>query len=323
LKLAEKVPDAEVMVLIGSQVPASEMEMLVGSQAEMAGESQAASTSTSSTSKSWLLKRKIDCIEVSSEEEDESDDDGDKAITKGILDPAQMLLFNKGKKLREILLSSNDEHLEPTKTSELFSALSELFKVETIKIIDENSAKERVKQWKKQEMYCDKLLEAVESFNLLHLASLVQVYDDLTKLGKENKVKNVKSWVISFMKTALNIGGKMEQRNRVGCERLRKLFNEKITVMQLAKAGCHKCDFFVKQENYNIFLSQIPSLQTRQSITPNHSSPRISEIMPNQNSIAPNKNKKFAKLSLGEEFRDIADKFKGSEYIEFKDSGRD
>jgi hypothetical protein len=52
LKLAEKVPDAEVMVLIGSQVPASEMEMLVGSQAEMAGESQAASTSTSSTSKS-------------------------------------------------------------------------------------------------------------------------------------------------------------------------------------------------------------------------------------------------------------------------------
>jgi hypothetical protein len=45
--------------------------------------------------------------------------------------------------------------------------------------------------------------------------------------------------------------------------------------------------------------------------------------MPNQDSIAPNKNKKFAKLSLGEEFRDIADKFKGSEYIEFKDSGRD
>jgi hypothetical protein len=64
-------------------------------------------------------------------------------------------------------------------------------------------------------------------------------------------------------------------------------------------------------------------LQTRQSITPNHSSPRISEIMPNQDSIAPNKNKEFAKLSLGEEFRDIADKFKGSEYIEFKDSERD
>ena len=120
MKLAEKVPDAEVMVLIGSQVPASEMEMLVGSQAEMAGESQAASTSISSTSKSWLLKRKIDCIEVSSEEEDESDDDGDKAITKGILDSAQMLLFNKGKKLREILLSSNDKHLDQQKLQNYF-----------------------------------------------------------------------------------------------------------------------------------------------------------------------------------------------------------
>jgi hypothetical protein len=117
--------------------------------------------------------------------------------------------------------------------------------------------------------------------------------------------------VISFMKTALNIGGKMEQRNRVGCERLRKLFNEKITVTQLVKAGCHKCDFFVKQEYYDIFLSQIPSLQTRQSITSSPSSPRISEIISNQDSIAPNKNKKFAKLSLGEEFRNIADKFSG------------
>ena len=143
-------------------------------------------------------------MEVSSEEDDESDDDDDKAITKGILSPAQMLLFNKGKKLREILLSSNDEHLEPTKTSELFSAMAELSKVETVKVIDENSAKERINQWKKLDTCCNKLLVAAESFNLLHLASLVQIYDDLTKLGEglksnpENKVKNVKSWVISF-----------------------------------------------------------------------------------------------------------------------------
>jgi len=124
------------------------------------------------------------------------------------------------------------------------------------------------------------------------------------------------------MKTTLNIGKKMEQRNRIGCERLRKLFNERITVTQLAKAGCHKCDFFVKQESYDIFLSQIPSLQTHQSITSSPSNSRISEIIPNQDSIVPNKKNKF-KVSLGEEFRNIADKFKGSEYIEYKGSRRD
>src|SRR5262249_22794693 len=153
----------------------------------------------------------------------------------------------------------------------------------------------RINQWKKLDTCCNKLLVAAESFNLLHLASLVQIYDDLTKLGEElksnpeNKVKNVKSWVISFMKTVLNIGGKTEQRNRVGCERLRKLFDEGITVTQLAKAGCRKCDFFIKQENYDFFLSQIPSLQTRRSITSGPSSPRISEIIPNQDSLVPNK----------------------------------
>ena len=51
-----------------------------------------------------------------------------------------MLLFNKGKKLRKILLTSNDEHLELSKTSELFSAMAELLKVETIKVVDKKSA---------------------------------------------------------------------------------------------------------------------------------------------------------------------------------------
>ena len=92
----------------------------------------------------------------------------------------------------------------------------------------------------------------------------------------------------------------------------------------IAQAGCRKCDFFVKQEYYNIFLSQIPALQTHQSITLSPSSSRISEIIPNQGSITSNKKRKVeSKLSLEGEFRNIADKFKGSEYIEFEDSGRD
>src|ERR1700722_10307165 len=104
----------------------------------------------------------------------------------------------------------------------------------------------------KQETYSEKLLVAAKSFNLLHLASLVQIYNDLTKIGEElksnpeNKVKNVKSWVIRFMRTELNISRKKEQRNHVGYERLGKFFNERKTVIQLAQAACRKCDFFVK-----------------------------------------------------------------------------
>ena len=55
-------------------------------------------------------------------------------------------------------------------------------------------------QWKEQELCHKKIQIATESFNLLHLVSLVQIYDDLTKLGEKLKsdpksnVKNVKSW---------------------------------------------------------------------------------------------------------------------------------
>jgi hypothetical protein len=291
------VPDAEVMVVVESQASTSEMKMSMGSQtsvSEVAEESQAiASMST----------------EISSDDDEEGDDDGKagKAITKEILNPNQMLLFNKGKKLRDILLTQDSELLitpEPSKTSEIFTALGELSKGETIKVVDEKSARDRINQWKVHGSHCERLLTAAESFNLLHLVSLIKIYDDLTRLGDklksdpENNVKNVKSWVISFMRTTLNIDRKTEQRNRLGCERLRKLFSEGITSAQLAQAGCRKSDFFVKQEFYDIFLSQIP---TRQSI-----------------SSVPSKEKKF-KLSLGEEFEDLADKFEGSEYIEYQD----
>ena len=276
--------------------------------AEDSRESQAlASTSTSLTQKR--------SIEVFSEEGDDSD-------TMETLDPNQRLLFKKGQKLHDILLSS-DHVSEPLNIPEM---VTELYKTKPIKIFDEKSATDRINQWKEQESCHEKIQVAAESFNLLHLASLVQIYDDLNNLGEKlkpdpkNNVKNVKSWVISFMRTVLKITAKMEQRNRLGCERLRKLFDKGITSMQLAQAGCRKCDFFVKQKDYDVFLSQIPTLETQKSIS---LSPRISEIKPNQeiqDSAVPKKKRKVEfKLSLGKEFRDIADQFKGSKYIEYKD----
>jgi hypothetical protein len=274
LKSVEKVPNVEVAVVVES--PTSEPLI-----SEVADESRVVRTSIS---KVLTKKRKHECVEVSvsSEEDSESDhDDDDEAMVNEELNSTQMLLLSKGRKLREIVLA-NDEHFvasEKSKTTEIFTALAELSKFEIIKVVDKESATKRINQWRNQEMYCEKLLIAAESFNLLHLASLVQIYDDLTKLGSELEVKNVKSWVISFMRSILKIGRKAEQRNRLGCDRLRRLFNEGITAAQLAQAGCRKCDFFVTKENYEIFLSQIPSLQTRRSITSSVSVERISEII--------------------------------------------
>ncbi|GBC29989.2 hypothetical protein GLOIN_2v1840269 [Rhizophagus irregularis DAOM 181602=DAOM 197198] len=227
LKSVEKVPNVEVAVVVES--PTSEPLI-----SEVADES-----------------RVHKCVEVSvssenDRESDHDDNNDNETIVNEELNSTQMFLFSKGRKLCEILLA-NDEHFvasEKSKTTEIFTALAKLSKFETIKVVDKESATKRINQWRNQETYCEKLLIAAESFNLLHLVSLVQIYDDLTKLGSELKVKNVKSWVISFMRSILKIGRKAEQRNRLGCDRLRRLFNEGIMAAQLAQA----CDFY----NYNL-----------------------------------------------------------------------
>ncbi|UZO14001.1 uncharacterized protein OCT59_005473 [Rhizophagus irregularis] len=314
VKLATQVPTREVIVSIEPRVPTSEMkssaevppemtlaksaessvaesqvpsEMAVEESAESA-ESQAlasemeeseeleASTSVS-LSKSVVRKRNFS---------DDDDDDDDKAK---LLNSTQLLLFKKGKKLHDILLadsSFNGELIasEELKVSDISNDLNEMLKDDQVKIVDEKSAKDQIDQWRRQELQCENFVIAAESFNLLHLVSLVQIYDDLFKLGEKlrtdpnNNIKTTKSWVIQFMRSVLKIGDKMEQRNRVGCDRLRRLFNEEITSTQLAKAGCRKCDFFVKQEYYKVFLSQVPTLETRRSIS-SLSNERLSEIL--------------------------------------------
>ncbi|CAB5093310.1 unnamed protein product [Rhizophagus irregularis] len=239
-----------------------------------------------SLSKSVVQKRNFS--------DDDDDDDDDKAK---LLNSTQLLLFKKGKKLHNILLADSSfngelliasEKLKVLDISDISNDLNEMLKDDPVKIIDEKSAKNRIDQWRRQELQCENFVIAAESFNLLHLVSLVQIYDDLFKLGEKlrtdpnNNIKTAKSWVIQFMQSVLKIGDKMEQRNRVGCDRLRRLFNEEITSTQLAKAGCRKCDFFVKQEYYEVFLFQIPTLETRRSIS-SLSNERLSEILSTTN----------------------------------------
>ncbi|RGB32980.1 hypothetical protein C1646_743626 [Rhizophagus diaphanus] len=211
----------------------------------------------SNKNKSKAQKRKINHIETS------DDNDNNK------LDPLQFLLLKKGRKLNKILLRppiNDDDALIISNQSEskIINIINELL-VEPIRIIDENSAESRIYQWKNQELQYEKFRVALESYNLLHLMSLIQIYDDLLKVGEEIKnnpeknIKNVKIWVFDFVRNKLNIKSKLEQRNRLGCNRLLQLFNEGITSEQIVKAGFHKCDFFVKQQDYDIFLSQISS----------------------------------------------------------------
>lgn len=355
VKLATQVPTREVIVSIESRVPTSEMkssaevppEMTLAKSAESnvaesrapsemaveesveSAESQAlasemeeseeleASTSMS-LSKSIVRKRNFS---------DDDDNDDNKAK---LLNSTQLLLFKKGKKLHDILLADSSfngeliasEELKVSDISDISNDLNKMLKDDPVKIIDEKSAKDRIDQWRRQELQCENFVIAAESFNLLHLVSLVQIYDDLFKLGEKlrtdpnNNIKTTKSWVIQFMRSVLKIGDKMEQRNRVGCDRLRRLFNEGITSTQLAKAGCRKCDFFVKQEYYEVFLSQIPTLETRRSIS-SLSNERLSEILFTTNPDNTAQKKKRRVEFMGEEFNNIADKYNNSEYIEY------
>ena len=262
------------------------------------------------------------------------------------LTAAQSLLLKKGKKLRNILLNvshntsqdapRNELIVSNESKSELMEALIELSK-EPIKIVNEDSAKKRIQQWKDQEKKCAKFQIAAESYNLFHLMSLVEVYEDVMaigdnlKLDPNNNIKSVKSWMIKFMCDNLKIGQKAEQRNRLGCTRLRFLFNEGITAEQLAQAGCRKFDFFASKEDYEIFVSQIPSLETRLSISSSNESrqSRLSELpsdtmssstsQSNNQVISQNKGKGkkvFFKLHLGEELAYLANNYKNDKYID-------
>jgi hypothetical protein len=177
-----------------------------------------------------------------------------------------LLLIKKGKKLREILLNplsnKNSSAISNESRSEILNAFAELT-AGTVKIVDIKTATQRIQQWKVQESHCLNFQMAIESYSLLHLISLVDIYKDLMKLGEKLRadskqgVKNAKNWVIKFARNELGIGVKKEQRFRIGCERLQQLFMKGITSEQLVQAGCRRSDFFAKQENYNFFLSQV------------------------------------------------------------------
>ncbi|CAB4443954.1 unnamed protein product [Rhizophagus irregularis] len=149
LKLAEKVPGAKVFVVVETQT--SKMKTPVESQA-LVSEVSKESQELASTSTSLVKKCKLNCVEISSDEDVDKSNHDDKTIMKEKLNSAQILLFKKGKKLRDILLASNDEQLvtlEPSKTSAIFNALAELSMAEKITVVDEKSAMDRINQWKK------------------------------------------------------------------------------------------------------------------------------------------------------------------------------
>lgn len=183
--------------------------------------------------------QKLNYVEISSDEDYDDILSDSAQSTTGALSPSQLLLLKKGRKLRDILLNLphhiNDDALTNSNElkSEVMKVLVEL-SADPIKITNEKSAKERIQQWKSQERQCEKLQIFAESYNLMHLMSLVEVYEDIMKIGEslkgdpKNNVTNVKRWAIKFMCENLGITSKAEQRNRLGCKRLRYNYNNLI-----------------------------------------------------------------------------------------------
>ena len=235
------------------------------------------------------------------------------------LDNCQLALLKKGKRLREILLNDPLDDTMYISNESLTSEISVELTTDPIKIIDEESAVKRIKQWETLGKKCAKLAMAAEVYNLLHLMSLVDIYDSLTQIcqDKNTSQKNITNWIIQFMVDNLNIGRKTEQRNRLGCNRLRNLYNEGITSEHLVRAGIKKCNLFVKNECYDFFLSQIPPLEMRHSLT-NRSDQPINAFF-TENEVKEDKKYKgkrvMFKLKLGKEFKGIVDE--DDEYIEF------
>ncbi|POG77156.1 hypothetical protein GLOIN_2v1837712 [Rhizophagus irregularis DAOM 181602=DAOM 197198] len=79
LKLAEKVPGAEVFVVVETQT--SKMKTPVESQA-LVSEVSEESQELASTSTSLVKKRKLNCVEISSDEDVDESDHDDKTIMK-------------------------------------------------------------------------------------------------------------------------------------------------------------------------------------------------------------------------------------------------
>ena len=70
--------------------------------------------------------------------------------------------------------------------------------------------------------------------------------------------------------------------------------------------------FFTKKEDYDIFLSQIPSLETRRSLIAKESDNTF--FTNSENEVKDKNEKVIFKLKLGEEFRRIVNE---DDYIEF------
>lgn len=236
-----------------------------------------------------------------------------QSSSQDALNGHQMILLKKGKQLREILL--NEPLLNDTMCISNESLVSEItveLNTDPIKIIDEDSAVKRIKQWEMLGKKCATITMAAEVYNLLHLMSLVDIYESLIRICKDTSQRRITTWVSQFMINNLNINQKMEQRNHIGCNRLRNLYDEGITSEQLVRAGIKKCDFFAKKEDYDIFLSQIPSLETRRSLIAKESDNTF--FTNSENEVKDKNEKVIFKLKLGEEFRGIVNE---DDYIEF------
>ncbi|CAB4438104.1 unnamed protein product [Rhizophagus irregularis] len=178
-------------------------------------------------------------------------------------------LIEKGKQLCRILSnSSNDDDQIQRKSfnssQEISNALS-IINNDQISIIDIDTAKSRLLQWKNQGSQCELIQNEIHRYKLYHLKMLHDIYNDLVNLGqklntnKKTAIGDVKTWVASTIKTTLKVTKRTERRYRSGCTRIKQLLDIGITYQQLVEAGCTPTTFYVHNSHYKMFLLQLPA----------------------------------------------------------------
>lgn len=132
-----------------------------------------------------------------------------------------------------------------------------IISADPIKVVDEESAKNRVKQWALQREQIEKIGHAFKAFKFYHRMSLMDVYEDIHKIAMV-KFPNQRDKQRVFERNIIcaqeEITERTERRLKTSAERLKYVTNLGINFNQIIKIGMHVSDFETASHFYNKFM---------------------------------------------------------------------
>ncbi len=131
---------------------------------------------------------------------------------------------------------------------------------EPIKITDEKSAIERVRQWALQKDQIEKIGTAFNVFKFYHRMSLMDIYDEIkiiAKLNFPNQKDKQRVFEREIICNQEGISIRSERRFKVSAMRLRIITDTGISFIQIIKAGMHISDFEASIKLYEKFTEAL------------------------------------------------------------------